>query len=117
MEIRDPSSCGRRAGKWHRSRSLAAWLVGALVFCGAQAWAQPSTAVHQFRVVGGLAGISQSPRWEEPFWTRELPRISGGRFRADIVPFDRAGVPGEEMLRLVQLGVVPFGTALLRSEE
>ncbi|MBA4112203.1 MAG: ABC transporter substrate-binding protein [Verminephrobacter sp.] len=111
----DLSFCARRRGGWLRPRSVAKWVAGVLIAGSLQAWAQPSTAVHQFRVVGGLAGISQYTRWEEPFWTRELPRISGGRFRADIVPFDRAGVPGEEMLRLVQLGVVPFGTALLSS--
>lgn len=113
--MREPSSSRRRGGKSRLLHSLAVGLAGALIAWSVPAWAQPSTAVHQFRVVGGLAGISQYTRWEEPFWTRELPRLSGGRFRADIVPFDRAGVPGEEMLRLVQLGVVPFGTALLSS--
>lgn len=68
---------------------------------------------YQFRVVGGLAGVSQFTQWEEPFWTRELPRMSGGRFKADIVPFDRAGIAGDDMLRLLQLGVVPFGTVLM----
>ncbi len=100
----------QRAKAWLRA------LAGAvLVFCGVPVGAQSSHAMQPFRVVGGLAGISQYTRWEEPFWTRELPRISGGRFRADIVPFDRAGVPGDEMLRLVQLGVVPFGTVLMSS--
>lgn len=70
---------------------------------------------YQFRVVGGLAGVSQYTQWEEPFWSRELPRMSGGRFKADIVPFDRAGVPRDDMLRLLQLGVVPFGTVLMGS--
>ena len=70
---------------------------------------------YQFRVVGGLAGVSQYTQWEEPFWSRELPRMSGGRFKADIVPFDRAGVPRDAMLRLLQLGVVPFGTVLMGS--
>lgn len=70
---------------------------------------------YRLRIVGGLDGISQYVRQEEPFWTKELPRLSGGRFQADIVPFDRAGVPGAEMLRLLQLGVVPFGTALMSS--
>ena len=70
---------------------------------------------YQFRVVGGLAGVSQYTQWEEPFWSRELPRMSGGRFQADIVPFDRAGVPRDDMLRLLQLGVVPFGTVLMGS--
>ena len=70
---------------------------------------------YQFRVVGGLAGVSQYTQWEEPLWSRELPRMSGGRFKADIVPFDRAGVPRDDMLRLLQLGVVPFGTVLMGS--
>jgi TRAP-type C4-dicarboxylate transport system substrate-binding protein len=63
--------------------------------------------------VGGLAGINQFTQNEEPFWSKELSRLSAGKYSADIVPFDRAGVPGPEMLRLIQLGVVPFGTALL----
>jgi TRAP-type C4-dicarboxylate transport system substrate-binding protein len=66
-------------------------------------------------VVGGLAALNQFTRWEEPFWSHELQRLSGGKFTADIVPFDRAGVPGVEMLRLLQLGVVPFGTTLMSS--
>ncbi|MFZ2326217.1 MAG: ABC transporter substrate-binding protein, partial [Rhodoferax sp.] len=72
-------------------------------------------APYKLRVVGGLAALTQYTRWEEPFWTRELLRLSGGKFSADIVPFDRAGVPGVEMLRLLQLGVVPFGTTLMSS--
>ena len=66
-------------------------------------------------IIGGLAGLNQYTRNEEPFWTKELPRLSEGRFTADIVPFDRTGVPGGDMLRLIQLGVVPFGTILLSS--
>jgi len=80
----------------------------------AQAFAQaPAPVPYKLRVVGGLAAVSQFTRWEEPFWTQELQRLSGGKYGADIVPFDRAGVPGVEMLRLVQLGVVPFGTMLV----
>ena len=75
----------------------------------------PATAPYKLRVVGGLANINQYTRQEEPFWSKELPRLSAGRFKAEIVPFDRAGVPGSEMLRLLQLGVVPFGTALMSS--
>jgi len=70
---------------------------------------------YKLRIVGGLASINQYIRQEEPFWSKELSRMSGGRFDAEIVPFDRAGVPGTEMLRLLQLGVVPFGTTLMSS--
>lgn len=88
--------------------------AGAVAACLAQATAQTAASVpYKLRVVGGLAAVSQFTRWEEPFWTRELQRLSNGKYSADIVPFDRAGVPGVEMLQLLQLGVVPFGTTLM----
>src|SRR3982074_2039809 len=71
--------------------------------CAAQA---PAASPQHLRIVGGLAGVNQYTRYEEPFWTRELTRLSGGRATAEIVSFDRAGIRGQEMLRLVQLGVV-----------
>jgi TRAP-type C4-dicarboxylate transport system substrate-binding protein len=87
-----------------------AW--GCALAATAQAQANPG-AVQTLRIVGGLAGLNQYTRNEEPFWTQQLSRLSKGRYTAEISPFDRAGVPGSEMLRLLQLGVVPFGTALL----
>jgi TRAP-type C4-dicarboxylate transport system substrate-binding protein len=97
-----------------RGPFLAGLLLAAIVICGftTQVQAQPSP-IQKLRIVGGLAGLNQYTRNEEPFWTKELSRLSGGKFDADIVPFDRAGVPGTDMIRLIQLGVVPFGTALL----
>lgn len=89
--------------------ALAAALLHATP-CAAQTAAP---APQHLRIVGGLAGVNQYTRHEEPFWTRELARLSNGRASAEIVPFDRAGIRGQEMLRLIQLGVVPFGTALL----
>jgi TRAP-type C4-dicarboxylate transport system substrate-binding protein len=59
-----------------------------------------------------LASVNQFTKNEEPFWSRELARLSDGKYSAEIVPFDRAGVPGNDMLRLLELGVVPFGTTL-----
>ena len=85
--------------------SLTAWAP-----CAAQA---PAPAPQHLRIVGGLGALHQYTRHEEPFWTRDLARLSGGRATAEIVPFDRAGIRGQEMLRLVQLGAVPFGTSLL----
>ena len=90
-----------------------------IVPCLGTAQAQVSAAPNdgasplRLRIVGGLAGLNQFTRHEEPFWTRDLPRLSGGRATAEIVPFDRAGIRGQEMLRLVQLGAVPFGTTIL----
>jgi len=99
-----PGASGSRRGRF-----LAGTLAAALA---ATVAAQPAPTV-RLRIVGGLANIHQYTRHEEPFWTRELPRLTGGRASAEIVPFDRAGIRGQEMLRLVQLGAVPFGTALL----
>lgn len=107
----------------HQPPGLRRWqvwcvaVVGFVLCCAA--WAQtaaPGKApVVQLRVVGGLAGVNQYTQLEAPFWSRDLARMSDGRYSADIVPFDRAGVPGSQMLRLLQQGVVPFGTVLLSS--
>ena len=106
---------GERRSALGNRCSRAVW--GAFLACMVQ-WAPcaaqtPAPAAQHLRIVGGLAGVNQYTRHEEPFWTRELARLSGGRASAEIVPFDRAGIRGQEMLRLVQLGVVPFGTSLL----
>ena len=105
---RPASGAGNR---WLR----AVW--GGLLACVAQSvsCAEPVSvpAGQHLRIVGGLAGVNQYTRHEEPFWTREFARLSGGRASAEIVPFDRAGIRGQEMLRLVQQGAVPFGTSLL----
>lgn len=95
-----------------RTLSVGVLLCSAAVGLVAHAQTAPLT---KLRIVGGLAALNQYTRNEEPFWTRELSRLSGGRYSADIAPFDRAGVPGGDMLRLIQLGVVPFGTTLMSS--
>lgn len=87
---------------------MAVLLLGAVTPCAAQ-----TPPERRLRIVGGLAGVSQYTLHEEPFWSRDLGRLSGGKFTASIVPFNRAGVPGPEMLNLMKLGVIPFGTALL----
>lgn len=100
-------------------RSIRTLLAAALPLCwGASALAQPPVAPGQapaerLRIIGGLAGVNQYVRHEEPFWTRDLARLTSGRASAEIVPFDRAGLRGQEMLRLIQQGMVPFGTVLL----
>lgn len=96
----------------HYLRPITAVLLALSVW--GSAFAQ-ETRPYALRIIGGLAGLNQYTRNEEPFWTQELPRLSGGRFTAEIIPFDRTGVPGGDMVRLIQLGVVPFGTILLSS--
>ena len=72
-----------------------------------------SPPVQTLRVLGGLAGVNQFTRHEAPFWNEQLPRLSQGRYAAEIVAFDRAGIRGPEMLSMLKLGTVPFGTLLL----
>jgi TRAP-type C4-dicarboxylate transport system substrate-binding protein len=98
----------------NRLPDLVVLLFTVWALCVGAAMAQVP-APYKLRVVGGLATLTQFTRWEEPFWSKELARLSGGRFSADIVAFDRAGIPGPEMLRLLQMGVVLFGTTLMSS--
>lgn len=90
-----------------------AYFLGFLLFFASLCSNAQTAPVQRLRIVGGLGGVTQYTGHEEQFWTRELAALSGGRYTASIVPFDRAGVPGQEMLNLMQLGVVPFGTALM----
>lgn len=67
----------------------------------------------RIKIVGGLADVRQFTTFEEPFWRERIPAATGGRVVADIAAFDRSGIRGQEVLQLMRLGVVPFGTALL----
>lgn len=87
---------------------LLAGLLAGLPVSGARAQEPIRLAV-----VGGLAGVSQYTQLERPFWQAEIAARSGGRLAATIRPFDASGLRGEDMLQLIRLGVVPFGTALL----
>jgi TRAP-type C4-dicarboxylate transport system substrate-binding protein len=71
---------------------------------------QPAVRI---KVIGGLADLSQYVRFEEPFWRRRISELTNGRVQAEISPFDRSGIRGQEMLQLMRLGVVPFGTVIL----
>jgi len=93
-------------------RRSARWLVLVAVAVSVSAWAQPQVPL-ELRVVGGLGGVNQYTRYEAPFWTRQLEQLSGGKYSAQIVPFDRAGIRGQEVLSMVRLGTLPFGTLLL----
>ncbi len=81
----------------------------ALALSGGAPAADAPAPLH-LHVVGGLGSLNQFTRHEQPFWESELGKLSGGRYTAEIVPFDRAGIRSQEVLTLVQLGAVPFAT-------
>lgn len=95
-----------------RFRNFAAALL-ALVGLPMAVAAQTEQRPIRLKIVGGLADVSQYVRYEEPFWETRISELTQGRVQAEIAPFDRSGIRGHEMLRLMRLGVVPFGTALL----
>ena len=97
----------------HSLAYLAAWMLGALILLASgMPQAQPQDPI-SLRLVGGLGGVSQYMRFEEPFWRDHIPALTGGRLQTSIQASDRSGIRGQEMLQLMRLGVVPFGTALL----
>lgn len=103
---------GEAASAWRPALwARVAALVLAFAATNSEAQQQPASA--RLRIVGGLANVSQYTLHEERFWSKDLVRLSGGKYSASIVPFNQAGVPGQEMLNLMRLGVIPFGTALL----
>jgi TRAP-type C4-dicarboxylate transport system substrate-binding protein len=75
--------------------------------------ARAQEAPIRIKVIGGLADVSQYVRFEDPFWRSRIAELTNGRVVAEIASFDRSGIRGQEMLNLMRLGVVPFGTAIL----
>lgn len=98
-----------------RLRRFASFLAAAVtsfgVLHGAARAAGPEPI--ELRIVGGLAGVKQYVAFEEPFWSREIAKLTEGRITAIVHPFDRSGLRGQDMLQLMRLGVLPFGTALV----
>lgn len=80
--------------------------------CDAPAQTQAKEPV-KLQIIGGLAGVTQYTRIEQPFWQSEIGALSKGRISATIRPLDAGGLRNQEMLQLMRLGVVSFGTALL----
>jgi TRAP-type C4-dicarboxylate transport system substrate-binding protein len=95
-------------------RRIRLFVFGLLAMAGLGAAPAPAQdAPIRLKIVGGLADVSQYVRYEEPFWRSRIAELTGGRVQAEIAPFDRSGIRGQEMLQLMRLGVVPFGTAIL----
>src|SRR4249919_63954 len=86
--------CGRSA-----ARRLTAACVMATVILSSACVARADEPM-QLKVVGGLAGVSQYERLEKPFWEHRIETLSHGSIKAEIHPFDRSGLPGQEMLQL-----------------
>jgi TRAP-type C4-dicarboxylate transport system substrate-binding protein len=73
--------------------------------------AQPAPL--RLKIIGGLAGVTQYTQHEAPFWQNRVPQLTAGVVQAEIAPFDRSGIRGQELLRLLRLGVVSYANVLL----
>ncbi len=95
-------------------RDMRLLLIAATVFLSAGlAWCMPVRAAEPeitLRIVGGLAGTPVYTVKEMPFWQSRIVAATGGRLKGEITPFDRSGIRPEEMMNLIQLGAMPFGT-------
>ena len=95
-----------------RTRHLVLAFACAAALGPVPASGQEPNTIH-LRIAGGLGGVTQYARYEAPFWTVEVPRLTHGRVQAEIAPSDRSGIRGSDMLGLMRLGVIPFGTVSL----
>jgi len=95
--------------RWTRI-AAAAGAAACLAAAGGAGGAPATPPPLHLHIVGGLGSLKVFTGHERPFWETELARLSGGRYTAEIVPFDRAGIRAQEALTLVQLGAVPFAT-------
>lgn len=102
---------------WLRSGTAClAACIGLMLGLPALAAATPdgkATPAIKLRIVGGLGSLNQYLRFEEPFWNKEFATLTQGQATATVVAYDKAGMRTHEVMRLMQLGVVPFGTALM----
>lgn len=67
----------------------------------------------ELQVVGGLSNLTAFQNFEQPFWTKTVPELSGGQVTATVKGFNEMGLKGPEILRLIGQGVIPIGTATL----
>ncbi|MBK1661624.1 TRAP transporter substrate-binding protein DctP [Paracraurococcus ruber] len=107
----NPTRPPTRRSWWQRLRVAAGVCLAAALLAGGVAAAEEQAG--ELDVIGGLGGISQYERLEKPFWTERLPEITRGRLRARIQPFDRSGIAGQEVLRLLSAGVLSYATVIL----
>jgi TRAP-type C4-dicarboxylate transport system substrate-binding protein len=91
---------------WSRAVALA----GVCLLLGTN-MARSDVPLH-LRVIGGLATAGQYEALEKPFW-QHVGALSDGRVTAEIFPSDHSGLTASEILQLMRVGVVTFGTVLL----
>ena len=63
-------------------------------------------------IVGAWDFLSQYKKFEGPFWSEKISKLSNGEINAKIEGFNKRGLSGREIIRLLSLGEVDFGTTV-----
>lgn len=64
-------------------------------------------------VVGGLSNLTAYQKGELPFWSKTIPYLSDNKISVEIKGYNEMGLKGPEILRLVNQGIIPIGSATL----
>jgi TRAP-type C4-dicarboxylate transport system substrate-binding protein len=65
-----------------------------------------------FNVVGTWNFLTNWQKMEQPFWTEDLPKASGGKLKGNIKSITEVNLKGTEVLRLLKQGVFDVAAAL-----
>lgn len=80
---------------------------------------QPNAVVAQelprthLKVLTGNTFMPAYEQSEKPFWTQTIPEHSNGQVTTDITSLNEMGLRGPEVMRLMKLGVIDFGTTII----
>lgn len=89
-----------------------AGIAAAVLLAGTAAQAA-DVPEHHFK---GIASFSSSPVYQtraKPFWEEQIREASNGRITADVLTIDQLGFKGEEVFRMLQLGLFDFVTNVM----
>lgn len=93
-----------------RGRLLAGVLAGVMGFVGAAQAQQIDRRT--FNVVGTWNFLTNWQKLEQPFWTQDITKASGGKIKGNIKSITEVNLKGTEVLRLLKQGVFDFAAAL-----
>jgi TRAP-type C4-dicarboxylate transport system substrate-binding protein len=79
----------------------------------AQTSAQQPLPATRLKVVGSWDFLVQYKEFEKPFWEVTLPKATAGAVTAELTPFNTMGLKGTEIVRLMKLGMIDFGSTVL----
>lgn len=96
---------------------LASFAAAALVLGAAGSAPGTATAADlpstELKVIGTWSNLSQFKNYEKPFWTETLAKDSNGAVTATAQGFNELGLKGNEVVRLMEQGVIDIGATVL----